>query len=282
MWNLAASYGFTSLLLALTALPLIAQTALAAVDFEGTSATFAWSAASGPVVGYEVQVSRNGGAFASEATTPDSPREVSVAGFIGDTIAVRVRGFDLDANFGPFSQISASVRFVSSPAPDPPPPPPPTGGPQAQVVGFALWDAQNDTLIDGNFQDGEQIMLATNGCTAIEILGNAYLNGSGPGSVKKVFDGQDPGACNDPGVSHDNSAPYAWEADEGPGQFGCAATLTQAGAHVLTVTPFEGNDCTGEQGTPMTLQFIVVGAPDPPPPPPEPLGQPGQPQLIIP
>lgn len=138
-----------------------------------------------------------------------------------------------------------------------PPGPEPTTA-QAAVVGFALWDAQADRLVDAAFESGEQISLADNPCTAIEILGNPYLAGSGPGSVAYVFDGQDLGGCTGtPGSSFENSAPYAWEADSGPGSFECAATLTQRGSHTLTVTPFDGDNCTGHQGSPAMLRFEI-------------------------
>lgn len=157
---------------------------------------------------------------------------------------------------------------------------PPPSGVQSQVLGFALWDAASDTVIDSDFQSGE-IVLDGDDCFAIEIIGNGYLDDSGPGSIKRVFDGQDPGGCSEPGVSHENNAPFAWEVDEGPDAFACAATLTEVGAHTLTVTPYDGDDCTGNVGTAVTLDFEVIDGSAPPPPPPadEELGQPGKPVL---
>jgi hypothetical protein len=169
---------------------------------------------------------------------------------------------------------SASGDCVEEP---PPPPPPPSDGPQAAVVGFALWDASSGSVIDSSFQSGEQIDAASQSCVAIEILGNSYLDADGPGSIKKVFDGQDIG-CNNPGVSHENSAPFAWEADGGPGVFECAATLTQVGQHRLTITPYDGDNCSGAEGSPVTLLFEVIDSGSQP----APLGAPGQPQAVIP
>lgn len=167
--------------------------------------------------------------------------------------------------------------------PAPPPgddttPPPSEGTAQAGVVGFALWDAQSDSVIDSNFQSGEQILTADHACTAIEIVGNSYLTTSGPGSVAYVFDGQDPGGCNDPGRSHENNPPFAWEEDTGPGHFECAATLTEPGSHTLIVTPFDGDDCTGLQGESVTLTFEVLDASGSTPP--AALGRPGRPTLV--
>jgi len=72
------------------------------------------------------------------------------------------------------------------------------------------------------------------------------------------FDGQDLGGCSGtPGRSFEDSAPYAWEADAGPGAFECAATLAQPGIHRLTVTPFDGDKCSGLRGAPATLTFEV-------------------------
>ena len=138
------------------------------------------------------------------------------------------------------------------------PPPPAPSSPQAAIVGFALWDAQADGLIDANFTSGEVISLAAHGCTAIEVLGNAYLATSNSGSVTFSFDGQDLGGCSGvPGLAFENTAPYTWEEDSGAGSFECAASLTQPGSHSLTVTPFDGDNCSGLQGTSVTLDFEV-------------------------
>jgi hypothetical protein len=161
----------------------------------------------------------------------------------------------------------------TTPPPTTPPPttPPPTGGtPQAALSSFKLWNASNDTVIDSNFTSGESIQTSQYPCVAIEIVGNAYLsNSANTGSVKKQLDSTG-GACTTPGVTHENSPPYAWEADEGPNKFACAPSLQVAGAHTLTVTPYDGDDCTGNAGTPVTLQFQVLS----------PLGAPGQPFLV--
>jgi hypothetical protein len=153
---------------------------------------------------------------------------------------------------------------------------------KAGIAGFVLWNAETDGLIDANFESGEQISLADHGCTAIEIVGNAYLATFGtPGSIMKVFDGQVPNGCSDPGRSHENNSPFAWEVETGAGKFECAPTLTEPGIHTLTVTPFDGEDCTGPQGTSVTLEFEVVAPGTENPPPPGVLGRPGQPTLVL-
>jgi hypothetical protein len=154
--------------------------------------------------------------------------------------------------------------------------PPPTGGDtggtaQAAITGFKLWNASNDTVIDSSFQSGESILTSQYPCVAIEIVGNAYLNDGASGSVKKQLDATG-GSCTTPGVTHENSAPFAWEADEGPGKFACASSLQQAGTHTLTVTPYDGDDCTGAAGATLTLLFQTNA----------PLGAPGQPFLVTP
>lgn len=155
----------------------------------------------------------------------------------------------------------------------PPTEPPPdgsggTGGPYGQIVGFRLWDARSDTIIDNNFVNGEIIPLMQYDCVAIEIVTNSYLSSTAKGSVKKQLDGS-PNACTQPGITHENSPPYAWEQDEGPGRFACATALRASGPHTLTVTPFDGPDCTGAQGTPVSLQFQTLS-----------LGAPGRPTLV--
>lgn len=132
-------------------------------------------------------------------------------------------------------------------------------GPQAAIASFTLWNADTDTVIDSNFQTGDQISLDNGNCLAIEVVGNSYLAASNsPGSVMFAFDGNVPNACDTPGTTHENEPPYAWETDTGPGQFECAASLTQPGTHTLEATPFDGDDCTGAMGTPVTVQFDVL------------------------
>jgi hypothetical protein len=174
------------------------------------------------------------------------------------------------------------VRTAADETPPPSPPPPPGDEANAAVAGFALWDASSDTLLDADFQSGEQISLAVQGsCLAIEILGNAYLQQTGsPGSLMFSFDGEVPSACSNAPITHENDPPYAWEEEEGPGQFACALTLTEIGVHTLTVTPYDGDGCTGAEGSPSALTFEVVDGAPPPEPEPEPLGQPGQPTLV--
>jgi hypothetical protein len=135
-------------------------------------------------------------------------------------------------------------------------------------------------MVDANFTSGEQIRVATLPCAAIQIKTNAYLAASSsPGSVKKIFDGRDLG-CGTAPASHENSSPYAWETDHGPGVFECAGSLTVAGRHTLVAIPYDGDDCTGASGAAVTLSFDVVGSGTTPPPTAPTLGQPGQPILI--
>jgi hypothetical protein len=95
---------------------LISSPALA-VDVTGTSAQLAWTAATGPVSGYSVQVSRSGGAYLEEArvTTPS----VRVTGTVGQTLQVRVAAYNVLDQLGPLSPLSDPIRFVSAPAPTP-------------------------------------------------------------------------------------------------------------------------------------------------------------------
>ena len=142
------------------------------------------------------------------------------------------------------------------------PPPSGTTTASAAVVGFALWNASTSTVVDASFQNGDSIPDSVRSCAGIEIKTNAYLNASGPGSIKKVFDGVDNG-CS--GSAVENTYPYAWEDDGGAvGLFKCAPSLSAIGNHTLTVTPYDGDNCTGLAGTPMTLSFTVSGSTAPP------------------
>lgn len=182
---------------------------------------------------------------------------------------------------------------------EPSPPPPDDSGAIAKIVILQLWDVQNGTLLRSNFGSGATINTSATPCTAILVIGNSYLTGSGvfgagePGSVRFDFDGSNPnGACWLAGTSHQNEPPYVWESKTLTGALECAPTLTEVGAHTLTVTPFEGDDCSGAQGPTVSVSFSVVAdggtpapAPEPEPEPeppaePEPLGAPGQPVLL--
>jgi hypothetical protein len=134
--------------------------------------------------------------------------------------------------------------------------PPPPSSAQSAIVGFALWNAQSDTVVDTSFTDGETVPDSIRACAAIEIKTNAYLQAAGPGSIKKVLDGQDVG-CTGAGAKIENSAPYGWEDDAGTAKFPCAASLSAPGNHTLTVTPYDGDNCSGLVGTARTLTFSV-------------------------
>lgn len=90
-----------------------------AVDLPGaTSATLAWTAASGPVAGYSVYVSRNGASPAGPEQQVTSPR-ATVSGVLGESLVVWVEAFDASGAPGPVSQSSDSLRFVAAPGAPP-------------------------------------------------------------------------------------------------------------------------------------------------------------------
>jgi hypothetical protein len=114
----------------------------AAVNVVGTSARLSWAAATGPVSGYSVQVSRNGGAWAEAVRVAATSARVS--GQIGDTLRVRVAAFDSRGRMGNASTASDSITFTqAAPPPPPPPPPPPTGG---SAAGDLNGDGTSDAL----------------------------------------------------------------------------------------------------------------------------------------
>lgn len=88
------------------------------VQVEGPNALIQWSAAPGPVAGYRVLVSRNGGGFQVEIVTTGP--SANVKGEPGDLVRVRVAAFDAFGNAGPFSPASDPFKFVAA-APPPPP-----------------------------------------------------------------------------------------------------------------------------------------------------------------
>jgi hypothetical protein len=105
-----------SALLSLGILP----AAHAAIDLVGqTSATLSWQAADGPVAGYYLIVSRNGGEPMVDGWSDDVTE--AVEGAYGDTIVVQVAAFDANGVSGPLSSPSEAIRFVSSTTDDPTP-----------------------------------------------------------------------------------------------------------------------------------------------------------------
>lgn len=203
----------------------------------------------------------SGGVFATDIQVPDH------------TVFVSLTAYD-----GQGSSAFSNEKIYEGVSAPPPNDPPPGGSAQGEITGFALWNAATDTLIDGDFRDGEKIYLADNDCVAIEVLTNGYLDTGGtPGSVKLGFDGAVPTTCDEPGYTHENNPPYAWELDVGPQSYECAASLSIPGSHTLGALAFDGDNCTGAVGNMKIVTFEVIsgggtGAP--------PLGQPGQPILI--
>jgi hypothetical protein len=91
------------------------------VDLVGqTSATLGWTAASGPVAGYSVFVSRNG-------SVPANPEQrvtataATISGAAGDSLVVWVQAYDATQQPGPDSPRSDTIRFVAAPAVPTPP-----------------------------------------------------------------------------------------------------------------------------------------------------------------
>ena len=162
----------------------------------------------------------------------------------------------------------------------PPPPPPPPDPAEADTLGFVLWDATTDQIVDDDFQTDEVVALANLPCATIEAVPNSYLQTAGtPGSVRFTVNGDVP-QCNDLDVTHDDDPPYEIGAEDGPGDFACSALLSTVGTHTLAVTPFDDDGCTGAEGQTRMIRFIVEAVPPPPPPAPEPLGTPGRPTLV--
>lgn len=73
------------------------------------SAQLAWNAATGPVAGYRVYESRNGGSFGGVQNV--SQAAVTVEGMPGDTLQIQVAALDAAGNQGPMSQPSPLLAF---------------------------------------------------------------------------------------------------------------------------------------------------------------------------
>jgi hypothetical protein len=237
----------------------------------------------GTVERYTIHVGDSPGSYDSTQDVVAPPTDGEGAFYTDITVADQATVYLAVTAFANGLDSDFSNEGQRDPAAPPPPPPPPSAS--SAVVQFALIDANSDQVVDDDFRMGEQIYLADTPCAAIEVVGNSYLQATGaPGSVRFTVDDQVP-TCNDVGVTHDDEPPYVLGGENGPGDFECSDVLAEVGGHSLSATPFDGNGCTGAQGTTQIITFTVNAVPAPPPPPdpdpqPEPLGRPGQPQLV--
>jgi len=84
----------------------------AGVELAGvTSATLVWEAASGPVAGYYVMVSRDGGPVSTESFSGETVATVS--GDVGETLIVQTSAFGSDGVVGPSSVPSEPITFAA-------------------------------------------------------------------------------------------------------------------------------------------------------------------------
>jgi hypothetical protein len=94
------------------AIAFVTSETASALNVPGTRVRLAWSAASGPVAGYVVEVSRNAGAFVEESRV--AATAAYVTGSIGQTLSVRVRAYDANGRLGSPSASSGAFTFVSA------------------------------------------------------------------------------------------------------------------------------------------------------------------------
>ena len=81
----------------------------------GTEVTFDWTAASGPVASYVVEVMRNNTPPFKAEQIVDLSRTATISGVDGERIEVRVAARDASDNQGPYSPRSVPVYFSVPP-----------------------------------------------------------------------------------------------------------------------------------------------------------------------
>jgi len=93
---------------------LLGSSVLAEISVQGTNATLRWSPAAGPVSGYIVSVSRNGGTMHDEVMVTSN--QVTIAGKPGDLVQIAVRAWGYPdgqgPDYGPSSESSEPIRFT--------------------------------------------------------------------------------------------------------------------------------------------------------------------------
>jgi len=244
-----------------------------------------------PVDGFNVYWTPTGGTMnkidVGLATADATGYGTSVTVSDGVDVTFQVSAYSNDAGEGSLSNSicrgpSPGVACGTTTTSPPPTTPPPSGGggsttASSAIAGFRLWDASTDTVIDSNFTGAGKVITAS--CTSIEIQGNSYL-AADSGSIKKQLcqgTACAQAACGQANVSYENDPPFAWEDDAGVGKFNCAPSLAVNGTWTLLVTPYDGKNCSGAQGTALGVTFSVQtgGATSAPT-----LGTPGKPYLV--
>jgi hypothetical protein len=104
---------FASLAVAVGAvLALASSSAVAAIRVPGTSATFVWTASTGSVKSYRVEVSRNRAVFRQEKTV--SQPQVTISGIPGEKLSISVTALGFDGRYSASSQVSDTIVFLGS------------------------------------------------------------------------------------------------------------------------------------------------------------------------
>jgi hypothetical protein len=121
----------------------------------------------------------------------------------------------------------------------------------AQVTGFALWDANRDVLVSGDFRNEDVVPDTIRACAAIQILVSGSLGTrSQPGSLAKRWDGTDAGCESEPNFGFP---------DDGPNNTWPCETRMTEGRHTITVTHFGQDSCAGTPISSTFVNFVVQG-----------------------
>lgn len=94
---------------------LLAASAAAQDTVQGNSATFTWTAASGPVAKYAVFVSRNNAGFTTNPEQTTSTNEATITGVDGERIEVQVAARDVDNKQSPLMSLRSEIVYFSVP-----------------------------------------------------------------------------------------------------------------------------------------------------------------------
>lgn len=136
-----------------------------------------------------------------------------------------------------------------------------TSNPQITVTSISLVQADGASLIQ-NLTGGEVINVGTQGNGVGQNISiQAFTNPSQAGSVK--FTLQKP---NNQTYEHiENVSPYTMFGDNSATNFNPWTDL-QLGAHTLTVTPYAGENASGQVGVPANISFVIENNDDLTPP----------------
>ena len=165
-----------------------ASLAAASAHSANIIANFTWTAASGPVAGYEVFVNRNGAGYPAVPDQLVTAPQATVSASYGDTLVIAVAAYDASNALGPLSPASALYDFVAAAA-----------GPVPTLTGWTCNGASPTvcTMVD---TDGDGVPDLIDNCPYTYNPDQKDSGGVGTATPDGIGDACQCGDVNDDGI----------------------------------------------------------------------------------